>query len=161
MKPYETLLRRQADRRQLKGNLDAQFRQIARTTLYRDCLQELEIAMSLLVDSAGDAISRLDSVRSRLLACAEVAPLEGQVLNRAEAQRSTRELSAQDAVVYASVLVHLERSTEPSCFMTRDADFGVMDIKRELRELQCRLLVGFDEGLRFLRRSALEGAPRI
>jgi predicted nucleic acid-binding protein len=159
MEPYETLLRRQADRRQLKGNLDAQFRQIARTALYRDRLPELEVAMSLLVDSAGDDISRLDSVRSRLLACAEVAPLEGQALHRAEAQRAARELSAQDAVVYASILVHLERSAEPGCFMTRDADFGVMDIKRELRELQCKLLVGFDAGLRFLRRSALEGAP--
>jgi hypothetical protein len=82
MEPYETLLRRQAYRRQLKGDLDTQFRQIARTALYRDRLPELASAMSLLVDSAGDDISRLDRVRSRLFACAEIAPLEGEALSQ-------------------------------------------------------------------------------
>lgn len=134
MEPYETLGRRQADRKQLKLTLDGPFRQIARTALYRDRLRDFESAMSLLVDSAEEDMFRLESVRSRLLACAELAPLEVSVLSRAAANRSRHELSAQDAVVYASILLHLESSPEPACFVSRDADFDDPDIRRELKE---------------------------
>jgi predicted nucleic acid-binding protein len=157
MEPYEPLVRRQADRRQLKSTLDSQFRQIVRTALYRDRLLELETATALLLESATDDLSRLETVRSRLLAGAEVAPLEGPVLARAVAQRATRELTAQDAVVYASILVHLERTAGPSCFVTSDSDFGDPNLKRELNEHNCRLLIGFEAGLQFLRRPPAEG----
>jgi hypothetical protein len=159
MEPYETLVRRQSDRRQLKATLDAQFRQIARTTLYRDRLGELEVATSLLSDSARDDLKRLETVRSKLLTSAEVIPLEGVVLERAASQQEKRLISAQDAAVFASILVHLERSAKPGCFMTRDSEFGDPDIKRELRKHNCRVLVGFEAGLEFLRRPSPEEAP--
>lgn len=160
MEPYETLMRRQAERRQAKTSLDGQLRQIVRTALYKDQRGELERAMSLLVVSAEDDLLRLESVRARLLACAEIAPLEALVLDRAaQAQRAPSELTAQDAVVYASVLVHLERSGEPGCFVTRDSDFGDPDLKRGLAEHGCRLIVGFEAGLQFLGRPTSEGVP--
>jgi predicted nucleic acid-binding protein len=152
MEPYETLGRRQADRKQLRLTLDGPFRQIARTALYKERLRDFESAMSLLVDSAEEDMSRLESVRSRLLTCAELAPLEVSVLSRAASNRSRHELSAQDAVVYASILLHLESSAEPGCFVSRDADFDDPDIRRELGEHNCRLLTGFDAALQFLNR---------
>jgi predicted nucleic acid-binding protein len=152
MEPYETLGRRQAHRRDLKSTLDQQFRQIARTDLYRNQLGELERATTLLVKSANEDLSRLESVKSRLLGCAELAPLDSEVLGRAAVEQVARPLSAQDAVVYASILVHLERSAEAGCFVTRDADFADREVKRELEERSCRVLIGFQAGLEFLRR---------
>lgn len=152
MEPYETLGRRQSDRRDLKSTLDRQFRQIARTDLYRDQLGELERATTLLVKSANEDLSRLESVRSRLRECAKLVPLDGDVLARAGIEQVAHLLSAQDAVVYASILLHLERSAAVGCFVTRDADFGDQEIKRALGERNCRLLIGFEAGLEFLRR---------
>jgi predicted nucleic acid-binding protein len=159
MEPHETLGRRQDERRRVKDTLDRQFRQIVRTVLYSDRLRELENATSLLVDSANDDISRLEGVRSKLLTCAEVAPLEAVILDRAAQVQRATDLTPQDAVVYASILVHLERSGEPGCFVTRDADFGNPDIKRELGEHNCKLIVGFEAGLQFLNNLSSEDAP--
>ena len=156
MEPYETLMRRQAERKQTKSTLDGQLGQIARTALYKDRRRELESATSLLVDSADDDNSRLESVRSRLLDCAEVAPLEASVLARAAQVGGLR---PKDAVVYASILVHREHSTEPGCFVTRDSDFRDPDLKSELGERDCRLIIGFEAGLQFLRRPFPEGTP--
>ncbi|HEX6903770.1 MAG TPA: PIN domain-containing protein [Thermoanaerobaculia bacterium] len=153
MEPYETLIRRKADRRQLKYVLDGQYRQIARTVLYRHQLQDFESATSLLVDTAIEDLARLGRVRSRLLDCAELAPLEDAVLDRAAEQQARHELSAQDAVVFASILVHQERSAEPGCFISRDSDFNDPDIRRELKEHNCKLLIGFGAALQFLRRA--------
>lgn len=156
MEPYETLGRRQADRRAVKGKLDDQFREIARTAIYAERLRDFENMTSLLVDSGEEDILRLESVRSRLFACAELVPLEASILTSAAAQRATHGLSAQDAVVYASVLMHLEGSAEPGCFVTRDSDFDDPDIRQELRGRNCRLLTSFESGLQFLRRPGSE-----
>lgn len=158
VEPYETLRRRQADRQQMKSSLDAQFRQMSRTTAYRDRLQDFARMTSLLVDSAGEDMLRLESVQARLLSCSELVPLEGSILTRATEQRTLYGLSAQDSVVYASILVHLERSGEPGCFLSRDSDFDDPLIRRQLEERGAELLIGFEAGLQFLERSFAEGA---
>lgn len=159
MEPYETLGRRQADRRRMKNDLDGQFREIARTVVYTDRLRDFETMTSLLVDSAEENMLRLESVRSRLIACAELAPLDASVLTRAAAQPERHGLSSQDAVVYAAILIHLETSSQSGCFVTRDSDFNDPDIRQELRERDCKLLTSFEAGLQFLRRPVPEAIP--
>jgi predicted nucleic acid-binding protein len=159
MEPYDALGRRQAERRDMKSNLDSQFREIARTVIYKDRLHDFQNMTSLLVDSAEEDMVRLESVRSRLIACADLVSLEASVLSRTAMLRTRHGLSAQDAVVYASILTHLESSAQPGCFITRDSDFDDPDIKQELKDLSCKLLTSFDIGLQFLRRPASETAP--
>ena len=155
--PYEALRRRHSDRKHLKISLEAQFRQLSRTAVYTDQLRGFESMTSLLVDSAEEDMRRLESVRARLLTCAELIPLEGSIFTRAVAYQTKHGLSAQDAVVYASIIVRLERSNQPpSCFLNRDAGFADPDIVEELRLLGCKFLAGFEPGLQFLRRPPRE-----
>lgn len=152
MEPYGTVMRRQGDRKRVKASVDGELRQLARTIAYSERLQDLERATSLLLDSAEEDMDRLESVRSRLLECAEIVPLDQAILARAPGHQARHSLSAPDAVVYASVLSHLERSSVPaSCFLNRDAGFSGSAIAEDLRARSCKFLRGFDQGLQFLR----------
>lgn len=160
VEPYGTLRRRQSDRKQLKISLEAQFRQLARTATYTEQLRGFENMTSLLVDSAEEEIRRLGSLRARLLTCAELIPLEGSILAHASTYQDKHGLSAQDAVVYASILVHLDNSNfVASCFLNRDMGFADPDIVEELKLRGCLFLPGFEIGLQFLRRPPPDSIP--
>jgi predicted nucleic acid-binding protein len=153
MEPFETVRRRQADRRRVKIALEEQFRQLSRTSAYRDRLRDFEKVASLLVNSADEDLERLGSVRSRLLGCTDLVPLESSILTQALTYQERHGLSVQDSVVYASVLAHLERSAEPeSCFLNRDLGFGDPEIAAELKKRRCKFLPGFETGLQYLGR---------
>jgi len=152
MEPHETLLRRHLERRELKDSLDLELRQLSRTSGYAQRLSGLEASTSLLFDSVEEEIGRLEDVRARLLSCATVVALEASVLSRASQHQARHNLSAQDAIVYASVLTHLvsvEGATQ-SCFLTRDYDFDDPSIIEGLRAHRCKVIWRFDHGLSFL-----------
>ena len=152
VEPLETMRRHQAKRRQLKSELDKELRQLSRTSAHADQLKNYGNVTSLLVDSARDDRLRLEIVRSRLLSCAEVVPLDGDILERAASFQSELGFSVQDAVIFASVFSHLEASPAPrSCFLNRDLDFVDLGVGEELTARGCKLLTGFDQGLQFLR----------
>jgi predicted nucleic acid-binding protein len=157
VEPFEALTRRQTDRKHVRLALENQLGQVARSAIYAARLQELKNLASLLVDSAAEDVRRLESVRSRLLVCAEMVPLDGSILSRAAKCQGTYDLSSQDAVIYASILSHLERSKAPGCFLSRDGDFNDSEIKRELKAHNCALLPEFETGLQFLRRPTIKG----
>lgn len=160
MEPYGTVMRRQGDRKRVKAAVDGELRQLARTAVYTERLQDLERATRLLLDSAEEDLERLESVRSRLLECAEIVPLDQAILARAPEHQARHSLSAPDAVVYASVLSHLERSSMPaSCFLNRDAGFSGSAIAEDLRARSCKFLRGFDQGLQFLRGTLNQETP--
>jgi predicted nucleic acid-binding protein len=160
MEPLETVRRHQVARRRAKKTLEDEIRQLARTAIYKERLRDVETVVALLVDSSEEDLQRLASVRSRLLACVELIPLESAILTHAEEHQEEYDLSAQDAVVYASVLAHLKRSGEPSCFVSRDRDFDDQEIKRELKSYNCRLLSNFETADQFLRGLYFQGSSQ-
>ena len=151
MEPLETVRRHQVARRRVKSALEDEFRQLARTATYKEHLREVKTVAALLVNSSEEDLRRLASVRFRLLACAELIPLESSILTDAAKHQEDYDLSAQDSVVYASIVAHLKRSGEPACFVSRDRDFDDQEIKRELRSHNCKLLSNFETGYQFLR----------
>ncbi|MEA2601074.1 MAG: hypothetical protein QOF89_2066 [Acidobacteriota bacterium] len=160
VEPYETLLRRHLDRKRLKDALDRELQQLSRTSNYAQRLGGFEASTALLLDSAAEEIQRLEDVRSRLVACATVIALEASILSMAAQHQARHGLSAKDAIVYASVLSHLNAESGPqSCFMTRDADFGDPDIVDELKAHRCKLIPRFDAGFSFLSAS-LRAEPK-
>jgi hypothetical protein len=65
--------------------------------------------------------------------------------------------SPQDAVVFASVLSHLETATGEKCFLNRNAgDFADPDVVAILSRNQCKLLLSFQHGLEYIQ-SRLRG----
>lgn len=160
MEPYGTLMRRHGERKRLKASVDAELRQITRTTAYADRIQDLEAAARLLLDSTEEDMARLERLRSRLLACAEMVPLDSRILALAPECQERHSLSPLDAVVYASVLTHLETGApRASCFLNRDAGFLSPEIVETLKSRNCKVLPGFDQGLQYLRWSTSEEAP--
>ena len=151
MEPYETLVRRHLDRKRLKEALDRELQQLSRTSGYAQQLDGFQASTALLLDSAAEEIKRLEDLRSRLLACAGLIPLDTSILSEASRHQARHGLSAKDAIVYASVLSHLGSETAPqSCFLTRDTDFDDPDIVDELKATRCKLIPRFDSGLSYV-----------
>lgn len=149
--PYETLVRRKKRRMQLREDVEGEFKQIARTELYEDRLNGFRELASFLINSAEEEDSRLFVVSSRLLQSAEVISLDASVLLVSTQYRDRLGLSPQDAIVYASVLSHLQsEGVSASCFLNRDKDFGDDDIVKELSSYGCQLIQSFDRGCRFI-----------
>ena len=160
VEPFETMRRHQVKRRQLRTELDKELRQLSRTSAHAGRLEDYGNVTSLLVDSADDDRLRLESVRSRLLACADVVLLDVDVLERAASFQSDLGFAVQDAVVVASVFSHLETSpASRSCFLNRDPDFDDLGIGKDLTARGCKLLRSFDHGLQFLRATLNQEAP--
>lgn len=150
--PYETLIRRHKQRKQMKGELDAELHQIARTTSYADSLRGFRNLTELLLYATEDETRRLEDVRARLIKIACLIPLDVSVLSRSREYQITYKLSPQDALIYSSVLVHLQREKEAdSCFLNRNIkDFEYDNIKKELAKFNCKLLPRFDSGYHFI-----------
>jgi predicted nucleic acid-binding protein len=149
IEPYRTLDRHHVQRVRIKGELDIELRQLARTSSFTERLAEFESLTSLLIDSAEEENRRWESVRERLLHAAHVVPIDADVLATASRQHH---LEPHDAIVYASVLSHLGRSGGvASCFLNADAkDFDDPNLVAELAGHHCKLIFRFDDGLRYL-----------
>jgi hypothetical protein len=154
VEPDQTLYRQKQRRTQIKLDLDREFRQLARTPPYAARLGEFASLTSLLIDSAEEEHNRWEEVRARLLLAAHIVPLDAAILSAAARQRAThdlRYLRYQDALVYASVLSHLERSPRArSCFLNTDTDFDDPDLVAELAHHNCKLIPRFDDGYQYL-----------
>ncbi|MFL6194732.1 MAG: PIN domain-containing protein [Thermoanaerobaculia bacterium] len=157
MEPVETARRRQINHERLREDLEDRLRELTRSEVYKTRIPAIRRAGLLLVEGSADDVRRLQTVRSRVLGCAELIPLERSILGNAVGHQDRHELSVQDSVVYASVLSHLERTGEPACFLSRDVDFNTLAIKGELAARSCRLISRFETGLQFIRRPPPEG----
>ena len=159
--PYETLVRRRRQRKQLKANLDEELRQLSRTATYSQQLGGFEDLTTVLIDSADEEAKRLEQLQTRLLKIVEVIALDAPILAAATRYQLKHDLSPQDALVYASVLSHLARSAAPeSCFLNKNSkDFDDPDIVAELKEHNCKLIPRFDDGCEYVRAAAVRRQP--
>ena len=150
--PYETLTRQQKQRQRIEKELGPQIKQIARTATYADKLSGLDLT-ALLIQSADEEAKRLEEVRSRLLETAEVVPLDASVLAASADSQRRHGFSPQDALVYASVLSHLQRARPTqSCFLNLNSkDFADQHVVDQLNQYNCKLLFKFDKGYQFIR----------
>jgi predicted nucleic acid-binding protein len=153
VEPYETLVRRHRQRKELKADLDIEIDQLTRTASYSDRRHGFQGLSALLIDSAEEETKRLEELRQRLLKICHVIQLDAARVETATRYQNEHSFSPQDALIYASVVSHLHESASgKSCFLNRNArDFDDPDIVEELRSLDCRLIARFDDGLEHLR----------
>ncbi len=153
VEPWESLIRRHHERKRLSDDLNRELGQLTRNAMYAAKLGEFENVRALLIDSTDEQIKRLKHIQSHLLAVCEIIPLDAGTLALAERHRDANDLSPQDSLVYASVLMHLARSGGAGhCFLNRNSkDFSDPDIIAELDKHACRLMPRFDHGLEYIR----------
>ncbi len=152
VEPYQTLKRRHSQRRQTKRELDRELIQLTRTEGYAHSLSGSLSLVDLLIDSTYEESRRLETTRAQLIQTAEILPLDAEILSAATPQQTEYDLSPEDAIVYATVLSHLEgHPPEQSCFLNRNTrDFGDPDLVAELRRHGCRMIPRFDSGYQYI-----------
>lgn len=152
--PYETLTRRRKDRIQVKRTVDVELRQLARTDTYTERLSRFDDITALLISSADEEQRRLEDVLLRIAGVADVIALDSDTIVEAMRRQKENDFSAQDAIVYTSVVNDLRtRPTEHgSCFLNRNSkDFDDQNVVEELANWDCTLFPRFDSGLDFVR----------
>lgn len=152
VEPYETLHRRQTNRRRIKQELDSELVQIARSDFFASESRDLIRLSKLLTHSADEDVRNFEHLQSRLLNSANLVPLDTKVLENVSQYQEDYDLSGQDAVVFSSVLVHLElANNQRNFFLNRNfKDFGAVEVLKHLSNLNCELVTQFDEGYQLI-----------
>lgn len=150
--PHEKLTRQARERRELQQRLNAELRQLARTTPRATRIDSIQDIASLLIQSNEEEKQRFIYYRNRLTDIAEIIPLTLEVLREAAIYESLYDLTPQDAIVYTSVITHLRRDAPSmSCFLNRNSkDFDNPDIVDELNKNDCTMIPRFDQGYSFI-----------
>ncbi len=146
--PYETLIRREQESRELAEKMTAGLRQLGRAVSTATIAAEALRIPELLNEVSGQNRARLREVQSRLVRVATVIAQDAVVVEAAFAAEQRFNLSPQDAVVFASILSHLEQAPAgEKLFLELDAHFRNPDVLAELQRLGCLLRSSFDDGL--------------
>ncbi len=150
--PHEKLNRQSRSRLELQQSLDAELRQLSRTASYVSRIESIRDIASLMVQSNEEERYRFIQCRNRLIEVGEIVALNASILSEGAYYEATYDLTPQDALVYASVISHLQCSLpEQACFLNRNSkDFDSPDIVDELNRLNCRMIPRFDHGYSFV-----------
>ncbi|MGF1481414.1 MAG: PIN domain-containing protein [Cyanophyceae cyanobacterium] len=155
--PQEKLIRQARKRRELQQLLDAELRQLSRTASYASRINSIQDLASLLVQSNEEERNRFIQYRKRLLNTGDIVALTATILTEAATYETQYDLTPQDALVYTSVINHLQHhQPQQACFLNRNSkDFDNPDIVNELNQLNCRMIPRFDHGYNFLQSQLL------
>jgi hypothetical protein len=150
--PHIAISGKEQVRKRLGHELRAQLVDLGRSKPHRDVPESFETLSSILIGSAQVERDNLRHTIADLLRAAEVIALDAAILRSAAGIQIRHVLSAQDAIVLASVLAHLElhRPVE-SCFLNRNSkDFDDPDIRVRLEAFGCKFFTKFEEGRRYI-----------
>jgi predicted nucleic acid-binding protein len=152
MEPYETVARYGRTRADLSNKLAIEAKQLSRSKPYYPNQEALDQVSNLLMRSREEEKQRVGDTVNRIMKAAEIIDMTGDILAMAKRYEITPGLSPQDAVVYASVLAHLDLSKSvSSCFLNRNSkDFDDPDIQETLDGKGCKMLFSFDHGLGYV-----------
>lgn len=150
--PHEKLTRQARSRRELQQNLEAELRQLVRTTSYTTRINGIQDIASLLVQSNEEEKQRFIHYRDKLSGIADIIPLTLDILKEAVTYEALYDLTPQDALVYTSVITHLRHNNlSASCFLNKNSkDFDNPDIVDELNKNNCTMIPRFDHGYGFI-----------
>lgn len=148
--PHEKLRRQEVNRKELQLKLNTELGQLRRNSTYAERIESLTNITQLLIQSTEEASQSFSNYRTRLFSTAEIIPLTLAVLKLAAEYENL--LPPQDAIVYASVLTHLQQNNTPACFINSNRkDFDDPTLTDELEQFQCKLITNFGHGLGFIR----------
>jgi hypothetical protein len=122
---------------------------LGRSRPYQTLVSNLEPFLANLAVIKIEEVERLEETIERMLRVGRSIPLTAQIFGYARWCKQNLGLSAQDAIMYASVLGDLAPATTDNCFVSRNSsDFGVL--KASLEEAGCRYFAHFPRLLEFL-----------
>lgn len=150
--PHHAIFSKAKARSRLGEDLRAQLGELGRSRPHREIAQTFGALAAALIERERFEREGTRRAISELIRTAEVIPLDAAVLRAATGMEILYGLSGQDAIVLASVLIHLQ-SHKPaeSCFLSRNSkDFDDPDILKKLEALDCRFFPKFAPGLAYI-----------
>lgn len=155
----QTWNRRSSEHRALQNQLQPIIRQLARSGPF-STVTESSLELLKALESGEDTRTRLEDLLAALPSMARILPLDSEIVARARRVENNLGLSPSDAVVYATVLFHLQSAPAGrKCFLNRDSKgFANPDVYDELDDLGCKLIVSFENGRDFIRSELRSGA---
>lgn len=150
--PHEKLIRQERNRKELQRLLDTELRQLSRTSSYASRIKSIQDIASLIVQSNEEERNRFVQCREKICNIGEIIALTADIIVEAAFCETTYGFEPQDALVYASVISHLQRyQPEQACFLNRNSkDFKSPDIVEKLEQFKCKMIPKFDDGYRSL-----------
>ena len=150
---HEKLARQRSNRKALLKDLESEMRQLRKTSTYTSHIASLQDISILLIRSNENEKANFAHYRTRLLQACALIPLTRDIISSAAGYESTLNFEPPDAIVFASVIDHLQgQGGQPSCFINKNRkDFDNPDVKSELSKFNCRMITNFGDGLRFLK----------
>jgi hypothetical protein len=150
--PHVAIAGKEKARNQLRRDLDAQVRDLARSKPHHTVPTDFAAFAAVLADSAQ---FERDGVRDSVLDLvqrAEVIALDAVILKSALDIQAEFAISGQDSIVLASVLAHLHAHRPPqSCFLNRNTrDFDDPDIRKKLEDQGCMFFGKFGQALNYM-----------
>lgn len=158
--PQETLVRRHKTRRSLQGDVQAELRQLSRSSGYRDIANQVDLASSLFAASAQEDVRRLKDATTQLSTTGRLIPIDSVVVRSAYELQRGFSMGLQDSFVLASVMHDLDKGPiQASAFATRNSkDFDDPDIVTLLADRRCELTTSFGAAIGFVRRNGVKSA---
>lgn len=152
VEPPEKLRRQAHERLQLQNSLNGLGREFKRSKRFTQDQEDAWSAVAaMLVRDTQEAERKFETLRERLLQCAQVLPLTADVIEEGSKYLKSYGLKFPDALVLASVLSDPVMGSTPSCFLNRNTrDFDDPAIKAALKQRGCKLIGSFDTGFEYL-----------
>jgi len=148
IEPYQTIIRRENDRKTLIRALRLERAQLQRTASLAPDTARLQDADDLLLRASQDAFARFSEVRARLLRGTAILVVDASILETAEVDASRFGLPFPDAVMVAAVYHDAAKRHAPSVFLNRNTkEFLGPDVKNYLASVNCSVIGSFDNGL--------------
>jgi hypothetical protein len=143
--PFETLLRRERERNNALRSLRDQMTVLGRSAHFPDLKKDSEGFARLLAASVETEADALDDAIHRILGCAQVIPLSGDIMRESFRAREQFSFEPQDSVVFSSVDSFLNQRGRPaSIFANKNSrDFAVREVKKHFGDLNCKVLSTF------------------
>lgn len=152
-------------RTELHDQLRVEIRELGRSLPHADIPQKSkELVLALAVESREAERRELEETFARMLSCnhVEVASMDERTTEVAIEFERIFDLTPQDAVVLATVVQHLESSTEgPKFFLTKNSkDFLHPDVIERLAQHECTLSTDFRSAEREIARILAGGGKQ-
>ncbi len=150
--PYQAIFGKAKTRSRLGEDLRMHLGELGRSRPHREIPASFDALAAALIASAQFEREGVRRTVAALLQASEIIPLDAGILRAAAAIELDYDLSGQDSIVLASVLAHLNTTTQAgSCFPNRNSrDFDDPDIRERLEELGCKFFAKFAPGLGYI-----------
>jgi predicted nucleic acid-binding protein len=132
--------------------LNSQLNELGQTAQYNAQINNFRMLETFLIQNIEEEQKRFEKCRKTLTKNAEIISFNEETIAKARLIETKYDLDLQDAIVFYSVLTHLQQNrASQNCFLNRNSkDFDNVDIKTKLNKLNCKFFPDFENAHNYI-----------